>query len=116
MITWPESLQQLLNEAGFAQSFGETVIRTDMDIGPAKTRRRFTRGIDTFTSTIDLERDLYQTFRDFYDTTLNGGTLYFEFEHPITGDLEEFRFTAPPTISPLGGRYFRINMSWEIKI
>lgn len=111
---WPVALQQKLNVANFGYDFGSTVIRSDMDVGPAKQRRRSTKAVDTLPCSIDLEYTLFQTLYDFWDVTLNGGVNTFEFIHPFTQEVREFRMTAEPKISPLGGRMFRVLMQWEL--
>lgn len=110
---FPSSLQDVLNVAGFGQEFGNTTIRSQMDVGPEKVRQRFTRGIDTFTSTIDIDYDDYATLSTFFKTTLAGGSKTFNYDHPMTGIESEFRFVSPPAITPLGGRKFRVQMTWE---
>jgi hypothetical protein len=110
---WPVSLQEKLSEQGFGIQHGDTTLRSDMDIGPAKVRRRFTRGIDKLSCSIWLTTSEYSTFRYFYDTTLNGGVNRFEFNHPITGTLTEFRFADNPKYSSLGGGHFSVSMQWE---
>lgn len=114
MITWPSVFQDLLNEANFSLSPGVTTIETDMEVGPKKKRRVSTTPIDSFSCSIDIDRDDYQTFEDFYNITLAGGVNYFEFNHPIKGTAEEFRMNFDG-VSPLGGRVFRITMTWELK-
>jgi hypothetical protein len=110
---WPISLQQILNQANFGIEIGDTVLRTDMDVGPKKFRRRFTKGIDVFTASINLDMDEYTTFYTFFNTTLNGGTLPFTYNHPITQVPTDFRFRGPPKISPIGGRTFVVSFEWE---
>ena len=109
---WPLTLQDFLNEANFSHGLGSIALQTDMDVGPAKKRARFTKSVDTFSCTITIDRDLYQTFYDFFYVTLVGGVKRFEFNHPITGDLKEFRMSEPQ-ITPFGGRYFQVAMEWE---
>ena len=111
--TFPVALQDKLNEAGFSQSLGETAIRSSMEIGLDKVRRRYTKRIDTFSCTINLTLSEYSTFNTFFDTTLAGGTKTFNYEHPLSQTTAEFRFTKPPRIAPLGGTYFRVSMEWE---
>jgi hypothetical protein len=111
--TWPVTLQQLVNEEGFAYTVGETAIRTESDVGPAKVRRRFTKSVDSVSVTINITQDLYPTFRDFHDITLNGGVLPFDFENPLTGTLEEFRFSGPYQIRSIGAGNFIVSMVWE---
>lgn len=111
--TWPPALQQLLNVENFNVKFGNTLTRTDMDVGLAKTRSRYTVGVDVYSSSIDMDIDDFDTLTNFYKTALNNGALTFEFQNPMNDTLEEFRFAEPPTMSPLGGRIFRVQMTWE---
>jgi hypothetical protein len=110
---FPASLQQKFNEQGFSNKFGETVIRTNVEVGPAKVRRRYTKAIDLYRSTINLKYDDWQTLKDFYDVTLNGGALPFNFENPMTQTQEEFRFVTSPDLAPLGGEWFRVTLDLE---
>lgn len=111
--SWPLTLQQLLNESSFGIQKGETVIRSEMDVGPAKVRRRFTKSVDTFTGSIWVDATQYVTFENFYDTTLNGGTLPFTFPHPLTQVPVDFRFKSPPKYTPVGSGTFEVTMEWE---
>lgn len=111
---FPPSLQEFVNESGFGLGTGETAIRSEMDVGPAKVRNRFTEGIDEFTTTIDIFKTDYTTLDNFYKTTLNGGTGTFLYDHPITEVESEFRFVGAPAYAPLGGGYFRVSMTWEL--
>lgn len=114
MAVWPSSLQQLLNEDGFSYGIGPTVIRSDMDIGPAKQRRRFTKPVDTISCTIDLSTSEFTIFYDFYDITVNGGVTAFDFTHPVTAATIQVRFINPPVIASRGGGRYRVSMAWEI--
>lgn len=115
--TWPVSLQQLLNEDSFNVEIGETVIRSEMDVGPEKVRRRSTRPIDTYTCSIDIYQTDVNTFKQFFNTTLNGGVNSFYFNDPLTGTTEVFKFSKSPTFSPLGtAGWYRISMSWKKQI
>ena len=111
--SWPSQLQSVLNRDSFSISIGDTVIRSDMEVGPQKFRRRFTKGVDVFSATIWLSRSEYTILYNFYNTTLNGGTLPFTFPHPITEVATDFRFKAPPKISPVGADTFQASFEWE---
>lgn len=113
MDNWPVSLQQHLNSSDFNLKFGTTALRTDMDVGPAKVRSRFTDAVDIYLSSILLDYADYETLKDFFKTTLNNGVLPFTFTDPLTGVTGNFRFTEPPGITALGGRTFRVAMNWE---
>ena len=111
---FPASLQEKFNEQGFNYKIGETKLRSQMDVGPAKQRRRFTKSIDTVNATINLFYDDKETLKDFHDTTLDGGTLSFLFEDPFTQTQIEYRFVNAPSIAPIGGEWFSVSMQLEI--
>ena len=113
MDSWPASLQQLLEVAGFEYIPGKTSVRTEMDVGPAKVRSRFTDAVDQYLCQITLDFDQVATFKTFYKTTLNNGVNPFLFDDPFTETEATFRFYAEPRIRPLGGRVFTLSMSWE---
>lgn len=115
MDNWPVSLQQKMDVAGFQYVPGNTRVGTDMDVGPAKIRSRFTDAVDRYDLQHTLDFDDIATFKTFYKTTLGNGTLPFLFEDPFTETEETFRFVAgqDPVIRPLGGRTFILSMSWE---
>jgi len=113
--TWPAQLQQKLNEASFSETLGDTAIRSSTGIGLEKVRRRYTVGVDKLSCSIFIEKDEVALFKTFYNTTLNGGVLSFDFTDPFTDTLTEFRFNTsePPSLRPVGGNVFNLTMSWE---
>jgi hypothetical protein len=111
--SWPGTLQDKLSEANFSYTIEDTALRSDMDIGPQKVRRRFTKPINSLTGSIYLTSLEYTTFYNFYNTTLDGGTLPFEFNHPITNELKEWRFKGPSRVSSIGGGNFIVDFTWE---
>lgn len=110
---WPSTLQQLLSEASFGIEEGDTTIRSEVDVGLAKVRRRFTKGVDRYSASIYLTVDQYTTFKNFFNVTLNGGVLTFNFNDPITQELSEYRFVGAPQYSSLGGGNFTASFTWE---
>jgi len=108
---WPSTLQQLLSEANFGYQIADTALRTDMDIGPQKVRRRFTRPVNSLTGSIYLTTDQFTTFYNFYNTTLGGGVLPFEFYHPITKELNNWRFKGPASVQSLEAGNFTVSFT-----
>lgn len=113
MDSWPTELQQKLNSTGFELQFGNTLVRSDMDVGPAKVRSRFTDAVDTYQCQITIDHDELSILRTFFKTTLNNGANRFLFNDPFTETATEFRFAQPPSIRPLGGRVYEVSMLWE---
>ncbi len=113
MDTWPVGLQQKLDADSFELKYGDPTVRTDMDVGPAKKRARYTDAIDVYTCGVLLDFAEEATLRTFFKTTLGNGVLPFLFDDPFTEVPSTFRFLEPPSIRALGGRTFRVSMQWE---
>jgi hypothetical protein len=114
MAVWPSSLQEFVNAGGFSYEIGDTVIRTQMEIGPDKIRRRTTKSVDKITASIWVTPAQYTTLYNFYDVTVNGGTEAFDFTHPITGDTISVRFLNPPGFSPVGFETYEARINLEV--
>ncbi len=91
--TWPASLPQRVAVDGYGEGPPDTTVRTRMDAGPAKVRRRFTAGVRPLSLQIDLD--------GFFGTTLLGGALAFDWVHPRTQAAVTLRFVRPPAYRPL---------------
>jgi len=113
---WPVSLQQVLNRDSFAISSAETILKSDMETGAPKRRRRFTKGVKDLTCSILVNGAGYSTLDTFYTTTLNGGIDSFEFIHPITSVLTLYKFNGPPKFTPVGFDSYNVSMVWEEQI
>jgi hypothetical protein len=92
----------------------DTVLRTEMDQGPAKTRRRTTAGVRTLTMAYILSAAQTAVLDDFYLEDLSGGSLSFDYTHPRTAATVTTRFKKPPAYIPLNGGYFRAVLEMEI--
>lgn len=114
MPAWPSGLQERMDQENFSIEKGETVIRTEMDVGPVKVRRRSTRPIDKVNCSILLTAGQYSVFETFFNTTVNGGTTPFDWVHPITEAAAVFRFSRPPQYSNVGPTVFRAVFQLEI--
>lgn len=113
--TWPVSLQQKLEVAGFAKNYGDTRVVSDTDVGISKVRSRYTDAIDGYNCQITLDFADVDTWETFYKITLSNGTRTFNFVDPFTETEAEFRFDPQnsPALRPLGGRKFTLTMSWQ---
>lgn len=111
-VAWPTGLQDKLNSSDFGMNFGETNVRSQMETGPYKVRKRFTRALDVINCSILMNRSEYATFRTFYDTSLSNGTLAFTYLHPLTNAMTDFKFSGPPSIRFIQGNHFQVSMNW----
>lgn len=113
---WPIALNDVAFEpGGFAEKWPNLMLRTEMEAGPAKQRRRFTTGPKPIEGSILIRNAEVPTLEAFWRDTLQGGVLPFEWANPRTQALATFRFTAPPELSPQsGGAWWRVALKLEI--
>jgi hypothetical protein len=95
-ISWPAELPLTLRSDGLKSQYKDPVLRTDMDVGPAKTRLRYTRPPKTHSGTIIVDEAGRELLEYFYRITTRFGALRFNFTNPQTLEVREFRFTSPP--------------------
>lgn len=91
-ISWPEALPQVLILDGLSAQKNSNVIRTSMDAGPQKARRRYTIQSKNFDGTVILSEEQRELLEYWYDNTLGNGTLRFKMKDPQTLQTAEFRF------------------------
>lgn len=102
--TWPSTLPAFVQEGGFQERFQDQTVESQMDTGPAKIRRRFTKPIRFVGINLLMTASQASDFETFWQTTLKGGSLPFEWVHPRTRVATTFRFRSPaPTFSTTGG-------------
>lgn len=91
MATWPASLPYpALNT--LKESPPKNAIATQMDKGPAKTRRRTTANVRPLAFSLKLTPAQTETLDTFFDTTTFSGVDEFSYTHPRTGESVTARF------------------------
>lgn len=109
---WPVSLPQVLCLDGQKGKRKSNVIRTGMDAGPAKARRRYTVTEKLFEGSIIVTETQRLLLEDWYKTVLGDGTLRFVMKDPQTLQPAEFRFTEDYDEIALDG-VWQISMKLE---
>lgn len=119
MAAWPGSLPQY-HEIGLQETRQQAFVRTQMDTGPYKQRKRFTAATRFLEGTMLMTKAQKAIFDTFYNTTINEGADEFDFTDPKDGSTtQSVRFTAPPTVTALiggssGVDFYRATISLEI--
>lgn len=102
-VSWPDTLPVMLRLEGLNETLGNNLIRSEMDSGPVKVRRRSTAAPDDISGTMVLTSVQTDVLDEFYLHALAGGALPFLMRHPRTQALNRFRIKKPPTYTPAQG-------------
>lgn len=115
MVAWPGTLPQFVLRDGYQEGFKDTVLRSDMDSGPAKRRRRFTAAPEPHSFTMELTDAQVDLFRTFFDTTIEGGALGFDMTNPRTLATDTWAFTkTPDPVRATGWNSYTIVLDLEL--
>jgi hypothetical protein len=111
-LTWPASLPAPLLD-GYQETEPDLVLRTEMEVGPAKVRRRAEKGVWRVAFELHLTAAQKGALRDFYRGSAGGGAVPFAWTDVETGTGYAARFVGPPVFRQLGVRY-RAQIELEI--
>lgn len=113
-ILWPENLPQSPLLDGLQETLPDNVLRTKMEQGPPKLRRRGTDAPAKITAQFLLDTTQCGVLENFYAETLAGGVKRFTFTHPRSGAAVLCRMAQPPELAALNGGYFRARLTLEV--
>jgi len=112
-VVWPVGLPQdsLIRHVETAP---EERLRTEMDAGPPKMRRRMTAGVRPVEIPLILDDTQITTLMDFFTVTLKGGVDAFDWKLPRTGATVSFRFVDPPKAEAVEPTVWSLTLNLEI--
>lgn len=93
MANFPFGANKILRD-GFSETPPQRIIRTNMDVGPAKVRRRTFAATYPIKFKMYLTNDEFETLRTFY---LANDASIFDFTNPRTNQILKARFTSEPS-------------------
>ena len=114
MASWPTTLPIYPKLRGYSESSETNVIRSPVDIGPAKLRSRYTTSVKIFSTSFLLTAAQFATFETFYETTIDYGALSFDWFHPRTRAAATCRIKTVPTYTPQGRDFWVVAFELEI--
>lgn len=114
MASWPGTLPQSPLLESYQETAPNGLLRTQMEAGPAKVRRRFTAAPRPFKFRVDLTTAQVGTLDAFFLTTCAMGALAFDWLHPRTGASVSYRFVSPPAYTPADGDVWKADLDLEI--
>ena len=106
-VAYPEALPQAPQRVGFTQQNKSNLIRSTVDVGEAKVRRRYTDPIKDESWSMPLSASQLIIFQNWFKDDLKGGVLRFDFEDMLTTLTETYRIVDMPIFTPFGtcGQY-----------
>lgn len=102
--SWPSELPTDWLIAGYDEQMPDVLIRTQMEAGIPKVRRRYTTAVSPLSLSQVMTADEIATLEAFYIATLGRGAKRFSMTHPRTGESVELRFVSPPRWQPTEAR------------
>ncbi|RLC19823.1 MAG: hypothetical protein DRH56_10885 [Deltaproteobacteria bacterium] len=110
MAVWPAELPQIPLQEGFSETTPELTIRTSMDAGPEKMRRRFTAGSRAIKINMNMADAQVLIFDEFY---LANCASRFDYADPRTQITKEFRFMGQPVYTQIKSLMWRVSFALE---
>ena len=115
-ISWPVTLP-LPSIGGYSVHPGEAILRTEMEAGPARQRRRYTQVPSRISVRWIFRRDQFALFEAWYRWQAKEGGEWFEIN--LLGGLglvvHEARFTRPFDAKPRSGVLWDVSSELEIR-
>ena len=115
-ITWPATLP-LPTVQGYGIRPGEAILRTEMEAGPARQRKRFTQVPTRIAVRWVMRREQFALFEAWYRWRAKEGGEWFEI--PLLGGLglvtHQARFTRQFDAKLMGGVLWEIASELEIR-
>ena len=114
IASWPSTLPQKPLGDGFSEQPPDLVVRSPMDVGLAKMRRRATAGPSRLQMSFLMTATQLATFRSFIADDLQGRVLPFTWMHPLTaapGTPGTFRIIENPTFTAVAN-----GLAWQVAV
>ena len=113
MAAWPVTLPDYVMQSNFVETLPNNVIKTQMEVGPAKLRRRSSSAAEPFKSNMYMTTAQVATHDTFYKVTLKYGSLPFDGTHPRTGAASSLRYVKPPSYKA-SGQNLIVSLDFEV--
>jgi len=112
MAAWPGTLPDFFQVGGYTEKGADNLIRTNMDVGPAKVRRRTVTNIRSIVGNMWLTSAQYTAMKTFFEVTQAYGSLTFTMDdaHAVN---QTWRFVKPPVYTTVGPNNWQVKLDLE---
>ena len=117
MAAWPSTLPVPL-ASGYGIAPMDPTLRTDMEAGMPRVRRRTSARNDRITLSWIMSDAQAAIYRSWFDVDIAGGASWFTVDLALaTGGLvpSEARFTKPPALAHLGRLKWQVSGEVEVR-
>lgn len=115
MAAWPSELYNCILRSTLKEKAANNLLRTNMDVGPAKVRRRTTANVRPFSFALKCTSNQVDILLAFFNNDIFGGADEFDFVHPRTGASLRVRWAGdPPEYQDEDGILYDIPIMLEI--
>jgi hypothetical protein len=116
MTDWPSTLPQRFLAADYSDTLPDNVIKTQMDAGPPKRRRKTTANIQVISGSMILTTTQWNSLVTFFQDTLKE-TLNFTLPEPGNDGVGTLNvvFSGPPQRQYFGPGRWRVALRFEVQ-
>lgn len=114
MASWPATLPQSPLARSYQEVPPNNLLRTAMDVGPDKIRKRTTSEVRRFSFSMFFTQAQIEILDDFVQSTISGGVDSFTWKNHRTDDAATVRLVGIPSYRELGGgNFYTVGMTIE---
>lgn len=99
----------------FSEAPRPNVIRTDMEDGTTKQRKKLTNNFMEAQVTYLFDLTEYDTFQTFFHDTTENGSLYFDYTHPIHGAISTRIMNGAYSVTPLNNLLNHVHVTFALE-
>ena len=100
VAAWPTGVPDTFESSGFAYDADSGVVRSDMDSGPPKVRRRFSSVSKNMKGTIIMTKAQFLLWETWFEDVVYHGSLSFTMTDPINGGSMTVRIVTGGNTKP----------------
>lgn len=115
MPFWPLAIPQAPQRDGWSDTAPDQLLRSDMESGPAKVRRRGTAKPHVAQATYVMDDAEAAIFEEFALETLAGGALAFDWWHPVLARYVRARL-VPSGDGLFSRSYWNGTYAWQYSL
>lgn len=112
MAAWPGTLPDFFQIRGFTETGADNIIRSSVDVGPEKVRRRTVTNVRRHVGNMWLTDSQYTELKTFFEVTHEYGALSFTMDD-AHGTNQTFRFVSPPKYTTVGPNNWQVRLDLE---